>query len=195
MRKPLIEAVITNKRLLYGQDIRIKKIKSFGVDTIALLLQRFPNAEGFLPFFTERVISYSEVDIRELLIYGECVAGTRAKDIVFKEVRESLGLSDLSLAPEGSKLREGIHAALRVSVASRERWWRLDNARGLPYRERLDPDQMTAPLAEFILEHLDSVDDIITYVTDREREPRDVDINDLREYLNHIAPAMREGML
>jgi hypothetical protein len=54
---------------------------------------------------------------------------------------------------------------------------------------------MSAPLAEFIMENSDSLDNIIAYVTSHEREPQSVDIEHLREYLNHTAPAMRDGLL
>jgi hypothetical protein len=177
-----------------GKIELIDQLKVYGEDVHKLMLESFPDGEGMVEFL--RIIEIrSDREVREYLAYRDHVKSSRVPFVVLDEVRSSLAIRDLSIPTETSKRRDGIEAALKVAVASRRRWWMLDNALGLPYRENFSPDQMSAPLAEFIMENVDSVDAIITYVTSHEREPRNVDIDHLREYVDHVAPAVREGML
>lgn len=177
-----------------GKNELINQIRVYGDSVHKLMLEAFPDGEGMVRFLRTIEIR-SDREVREFLVYRDILRTQRVPFTVIAEVRQSLGLSDLSSAAEGSKRREGISAVLKVAVASRTRWWMLDNTRGLAYTENFELDQMTAPLAEFIMDHAESVDDIISYVTEREREPRDVDLDNLREYLNHVAPAVRDGLL
>jgi hypothetical protein len=177
-----------------GKIELIDQLKVYGEDVHKLMLESFPDGEGMVEFL--RIIEIrSDREVREYLAYRDHVKSSRVPFVVLDEVRQSLAITDLSSLTGNSKRRDGIVAALKVAIASRRRWWTLDDVLGLPYRENFSPDQMSAPLADFIMENVDSVDAIITYVTSHEREPRNVDIDHLREYVDHVAPAVREGML
>jgi hypothetical protein len=177
-----------------GKIELIDQLRVYGEEVHRLILESFPDGKGIVEFLRTIEIR-SDREVREFLTYRDQVKSSRVPFVVLDEVRSSLATRDLSSLTETRKRRDGIEAALKVAVASRRRWWMLDNDLGLPFRENFEPDQMSSQLAEFIMENVDSVDAIISYVTSHEREPRNVDIAHLREYVDHVAPAVREGML